>query len=75
MPYIIQKLKMWGCNAMTADNVSSLIGCDEYSNVSLKGIPCTEIRTNFKNKFKKFNQNKAKNLPKVPKTSISRIDT
>jgi hypothetical protein len=75
MPYIIQKLKMWGCNAMTADNVSSLIGCDEYSNVSLKGIPCTEIRTKFKNKFKKFNQNKAKSLPKAPKTSISRIDT
>ncbi len=72
MPYITQKLKMWGCNAITADNVSSLICCEEYSNVSLKVISCPEIRNSFKYKNKKY---QAKNLPKIPKAAISRIDT
>jgi hypothetical protein len=75
LPYIIQKLKMWGCNALTADNISSLIRTQQSANVTLKDISNPDNRLSFRKKASDSLVLKAKSIQKDRKISISRIDT
>ncbi len=77
MPYIVQKIKMWGCNALTADKISGLICSETNRNESLRENFSTEIRHSFRRKVANTIASNQKNLQqlKTPKSSLSRIDT
>ncbi len=73
LPYIIQKIKMWGCNALTADNISGLICNEIYSDDSVEADLSSAIRYSF---IKPTSSPIAtKSLAKTLKPYLSRIDT
>jgi hypothetical protein len=74
MPYWIQKIKMWGCTALSADNISSLIQSQQFSNVSLKEISKPLNRPSFRKKSEETLEMKSKKTMKAALLPFSRID-
>ena len=72
MPYILQKIKMWGCSALTADSIALLMASISEDN---NAKPLVSKRPRF---GAKPNTNKGiseQNMKTEAKTPLSRIDT
>jgi hypothetical protein len=66
---------MWGCTALSADNISSLIQSQQFSNVSLKEISKPLNRPSFRKKSEETSEMKSKKTMKAALLPFSRIDT
>jgi hypothetical protein len=71
MPYIIQKIKMWGCSALTADSISLLMADRSNDNPI---IPVTK-RPRFGRKPQTNKEIPEQNMKTEDKVPLSRIDT
>jgi hypothetical protein len=71
MPYIMQKIKMWGCSALTADSISLLMA-DRSNDNPIK--PVTK-RPKFGGKPQTNKEIPEQNMKTEDKVPLSRIDT
>jgi hypothetical protein len=74
-PYIVQKWKMWGCHALSAENISGLFPTQQSSNVSIKIKPKSLNRPSFRKDPTQAVIQKDVFLGKKNKLPFSRIDT
>jgi hypothetical protein len=74
MPYIIQRIKMWGCQALTADNISSLISSEENTDKKIKVINLPTNKPRFGKKTTSSSTQLSENDDKQIKIPLSRLD-
>jgi hypothetical protein len=74
LPYIIQKIKMWGCNVLTADNISGFICNETYSDNSIEAESSSAIKYKFSFIKPTSSPIVTKSLAKTLKPYLSRID-
>jgi hypothetical protein len=74
-PYIVQKWKMWGCHALSAENISGLFPAQRSSNFSIKIKPKSLNKPSFRKDPTLAAMQKNVILGKNNKLPFSRIDT
>jgi hypothetical protein len=73
-PYIIQRIKMWGCQALTADNISRLISAEENFDEKIKKNNVNVKKTRFGKKATSSTSQTNENVKIENKVPLSRLD-
>ncbi len=75
IPYIIQKIKMWGCQALTADNISRLIVTEESIVENIDENKFFQNKPRFGKKSTGSSSQTSRALESENKIPLSRLDT
>jgi len=75
IPYIMQKIKMWGCSAITADNISSLLSSEPNTDSYSEQTSAPKNRPRFGKKVKESSPQTSRDKTTEQRAPFSRLDT